>query len=110
MGEPLSHPKVFEWISDIRKKDCDIGIVLNPPSLNDEIPSNLIESRPNSITISFPSLQKDVFKKLCPIIPFEDALKRTLELVNLSRRKVGLRIASITTDINSDERKEHAGF
>ena len=110
MGEPLSHPKVFEWISDIRKKDCDVGIVVNPASLNDEISSNLIESRQNSITISFPSLQKDVFEKLCPMIPFEDALKRTLELVNLSRGKVGLRIASIATDINSDERKEYTSF
>jgi hypothetical protein len=84
--------------------------VVNPASLNDEISSNLIESRPNSITISFPSLQKDVFEKLCPMIPFEDALKRTLEPVDLSRGKVGLRIAGITTDINSDERKEYASF
>jgi hypothetical protein len=24
MGDPLSHPKFFEWIADIRKKDGDV--------------------------------------------------------------------------------------
>jgi Predicted Fe-S oxidoreductases len=110
MGDPLSHPRVFEWISDIRNKNCDVGIVINPASLNKEISQKLIESRPNSITISFPSIQKEVFEKLCPTVLFEDALKRTLELVDLSRGKVGLRIAGITTEINCDEQKEYVSF
>ncbi|KHE92524.1 MAG: radical SAM protein [Candidatus Scalindua rubra] len=110
MGDPLSHPRVFEWISGIRSKSCDVGIVINPASLNKEISQKLIESRPNSITISFPSIQKEVFEKLCPTVLFEDALKRTLELVDLSRGKVGLRITGITTEINSDEQKEYVSF
>ncbi len=110
MGDPLSHPHVFEWISDIRNKSCDVGIVINPESLNDNISQKLIESRPNSITVSFPSIQKEIFEKLCPMVPFEDALKRTLELVDLSRGKVGLRIAGILTEINSDEQKEFVRF
>jgi len=110
MGDPLSHPKVFKWISDIRKQNGDVGIVINPASLHERISQRLIESRPNSITISFPSIQKDVFEKLCPTITFEDALKRTLELVDLSRGNVGLRIAGIKTEINSDESEEYVSF
>jgi len=110
MGDPLSHPGVFEWISDIRKKNSDVGIVINPASLTEKISQRLIESRPNSITISFPSIQKEVFEKLCPMIAFEDALKRTLELVDLSRGNTGLRITGITTEINSDESEEYVSF
>jgi hypothetical protein len=110
MGDPLSHPKAFKWISDIRKKNCDVGIVINPTSLKKEISQKLIESRPNSITVSFPSIKKEVFEKLCPMVLFEDALKRTLELVDLSRGKVGLRIAGITTEINIDEPEEYVSF
>jgi hypothetical protein len=110
MGDPLSHPGVFEWISDIRKKNCDVGIVINPASLHEKISQRLIESRPNSITISFPSIQKEVFEKLCPMIAFEDALKRTLELIDLSRGNTGLRITGITTEINSDESEGYVSF
>ncbi len=110
MGDPLSHPRVFKWISDIRSKSCDVGIVINPASLNEEISRNLTESRPNSITVSFPSMQKEVFEKLCPTVLFEDALKHTLELADLTRGKVGLRVAGITTEINSDELKEYVRF
>jgi len=110
MGDPLSHPGVFEWISDIRKKNCDVGIVVNPESLTEKISQKLIESRPNSITISFPSMQKEVFEKLCPMIAFEDALKRTLELVDLSRGNTGLRITGITTKINKDESEKYVSF
>ncbi|MCP4252253.1 MAG: hypothetical protein GY775_02385 [Candidatus Scalindua sp.] len=74
MGDPLSHPNVFEWISDIHNKSCDVGIVINPESLNEGISQKLIESRPNSITVSFPGIQRDVFEKLCQMTPFEDAL------------------------------------
>ncbi len=44
------------------------------------------------------------------MIPFEDALKRTLELVDLSHGKVGLGIAGISTEINSDEQKDYVRF
>ena len=81
-------------------------IVINPASLHETISQRLSESRPNSITISFPSIQREVFEKLCLTITFEDALKQTRELVDLSRGNVGLRIAGIKTEINSDEPEE----
>jgi hypothetical protein len=110
MGDPLSHPNVFEWISEIRNKGCDVGVVVNPEALNESISQKLVESHPNSITVSFPSIQRDVFEKLCHMVPYEDALKRTLELANLSRGKVGLRVAGITTEISSDELRAFVRF
>ena len=110
MGDPLSHPNVFEWICDIRKKGVDVGIVINPASLNKEISQKLVESGLNSITLSFPSLRKSVFEKLCPKVSYDDAFKRTLELIDLARGNVGLRVTGIITGINTGEQEEYVSF
>jgi Radical SAM superfamily/Iron-sulfur cluster-binding domain len=110
MGDPLSHPKVFEWIFGIHEKDGDVGIVINPATLNKNISQKLIEARPNSITLSFPSIRKNVFERLCPKVSYDNALKRTLELIVLARGNVGLRVTGIITDINSGELEEYVGF
>jgi MoaA/NifB/PqqE/SkfB family radical SAM enzyme len=91
MGDPLSHPKVFERIIDIRLKGGDVGIVINPASLNEDISQKLVEAVPNSITLSFPSIRKRVFERLCPNVSFEDALKRAGELIDLARGKCGFK-------------------
>jgi len=110
MGDPLSHPSVFDWIHNIRQKGGDVGIVINPASINKQISRKLIEVRPNSVTISFPSIQKEVFEKLCPTVSYAEALRRTLELVDLSSDKVGLRVTSITTRINKNEHVQFVSF
>jgi len=110
MGDPLSHPNVFEWICDIRKKGVDVGIVINPASLNKEISQKLVGSGPNSITLSFPSLRRSVFEKLCPKVSYDDAFKRTLELIDLARGNVGLRVTGIITGINTGEQEEYVSF
>ena len=110
MGDPLSHPNIFEWIYDIREKGVDVGIVINPASLNKNISQKLIEVRPNSITLSFPSIRKKVFERLCPKVSYDNALKRTLELIDLARGNVGLRVTGIITDINSGEQEEYVSF
>jgi hypothetical protein len=110
MGDPLSHPNVFEWICDIRKKGVDVGIVINPASLNKEISQKLVGSDPNSITLSFPSLRKSVFEKLCPKVSYDDAFKRTLELIDLAGGNVGLRVVGIITGINTGEQEEYVSF
>ena len=110
MGDPLSHQNVFEWIYDIRDKGVDVGIVINPASLNKEISQKLVEFGPNSITLSFPSLQKSVFEKLCPKVSYDDAFKRTLELIDLARGNVGLRVTGIITGINTGEQEEYVSF
>ncbi len=110
MGDPLSHPSVFDWIHNIRKKGGDVGIVINPASINKQISRKLTEVRPNSVTVSFPCIQKEVFEKLCPTVSYVDALRRTLELVNLSSGKVGLRVTGITTKINKNEHEKFVNF
>ena len=110
MGDPLSHQNVFEWIYDIRDKGVDVGIVINPASLNKEISQKLVEFGPNSITLSFPSLQKSVFEKLCPKVSYDDAFKRTLELIDLARGNVGLSVTGIITGINTGEQEEYVSF
>ena len=110
MGGPLSHPNVFEWIYEIRRKGGDVGIVVNPASLNKEISQKLVDSNPNSITLSFPSIRKKVFERLCPKVSYDNALKRTLELIDLARGNVGLRVTGIITDINSGEQEEYVSF
>ncbi|MCF6148287.1 MAG: radical SAM protein [Candidatus Kuenenia sp.] len=110
MGDPLSHPMVFEWIREIRGNKGDVGIVVNPASLGDNISHALIQARPNSITLSFPSIRKEVFEKLCPQIPFDLAIERARELINLSTGNVGLRISGILTEMNPDEHEVYVFF
>jgi hypothetical protein len=110
MGDPLLHPSVFDWIHNIRMKGGDVNIVINPASINKQISIKLIEARPNSVTVSFPSIQQDVFEKLCPTVSYVDALTRTLELVDLFRDKAGLRVTGITTRINGNEQEQFASF
>jgi len=110
MGDPLSHPKVFEWIYDIREKGVDVGIVINPASLNKEISQKLVKSKPNSITVSFPSIRKKVFERLCRNISYDDAFKRILELIVFARGNVGLRVTGIITGINTGEQDEYVSF
>ncbi|MEE1507545.1 MAG: SPASM domain-containing protein, partial [Candidatus Neomarinimicrobiota bacterium] len=94
----------------IRKKGVDVGIVINPASLNKEISQKLVGSDPNSITLSFPSLRKSVFEKLCPKVSYDDAFKQTLELIDLAGGNVGLRVAGIITGINTGEQEEYVSF
>ncbi|MFQ5963282.1 MAG: radical SAM/SPASM domain-containing protein [Candidatus Scalinduaceae bacterium] len=110
MGDPLSHPKVFEWIYDIRHKGGDAGIVVNPASLNDNISRKLVEAKPNSITLSFPSVRKEVFERLCPKTSFDDALERAQKLNSLTIGNVGLRVVGLITEINEDEPGEYLNF
>ena len=110
MGDPLLHPKVFEWISDIRCRGGDVGIVVNPASLNDNISQELIKSRLNSITISFPSVRKEIFERLCPNVSFGVALERVRDIISLAQEKIGLKVTGIITEINQGEHDEYVGF
>jgi hypothetical protein len=87
-----------------------VGIVINTASLNNNISQKLIEAQPNSITLSFPSIRKKVFERLCSKVSYDNALKRTLELIDLARGNVGLRVTGIITDINSGEQEEYVSF
>lgn len=110
MGDPLLHPNVFDWIDDLRLSGGDIGVVVNPASLYSHNPRKLVNASPNSITLSFPSLQERVFERLCPNVSFSDAFGRTKELIALARGNVGLRIQGILTEWNRDETDRYVSF
>jgi len=110
MGDPLLHPKVFDYIYYIRRRGGDVGIVANPASLSVNNSQKLMEVRPNSVTLSFPSIKKNVFEKLCPNINFNEALKRVKQLIGLAQGKVGVRMTGIITEINRDEPDEYVRF
>ncbi|MDR4497220.1 MAG: radical SAM protein [Candidatus Scalindua sp.] len=110
MGDPLLHPKVFEWICSVRLRGGIIGVVVNPDALHSRNSRKLVKAGPNSITLSFPSLREKVFERLCPSISFSDALNRAKELIGLARGNVGLRVMGIQTDINRNESVEYASF
>jgi len=110
MGDPLSHQNIFKWIYEIRRKGGDVGVVANPVSLSYDISRKLAEAQPNSITLSFPSIRQEVFERLCPRVSYEDAQRRALELINLARGSIGLRVTGIITEINRDESSEFVSF
>ncbi|MDR4506765.1 MAG: radical SAM protein [Candidatus Brocadiaceae bacterium] len=110
MGDPLLHPMIFDWIRDIRRRGGDVGIVVNPASLRKEHIRELIESGPNFITLSFPSLRKDVFERLCPEVSFDIAIERSELLIRLARGNVGLNVTGILTELNRDERDTYGNF
>ncbi len=103
MGDPLLHPDYDRFIMLAKDHDIDVGMVINPTSLNNEHIERIINAKPNSVLISFPSLRKDVFECLCPGISLEDALELTKILVEKARNKIGIRISGILTGLNSDE-------
>lgn len=110
MGDPLLHPKVFDWVRAIRQAGSEIGIVVNPASLGSDNICKLVEARPNSISVSFPSIKKSAFEKLCPNVSFDVALQRTLKLAGLARGNVGLRVLGVITELNSGEHEEFVRF
>ncbi|GJQ60900.1 MAG: hypothetical protein D8M57_15370 [Candidatus Scalindua sp. AMX11] len=110
MGDPLFHPMVFDWIKSVRLNGGAIGIVVNPTSLHGHNSRKLVDARPNSITLSFPSLQKKIFEQLCPNISFPVALSRSMELIGLARGDVGLRIQGVLTDRNRGETEHFVSY
>ncbi|WP_169703755.1 radical SAM protein [Candidatus Kuenenia stuttgartiensis] len=110
MGDPLSHPMVFEWIRELRGSGGDVGIVVNPASLGDTISPALVQARPNVITLSFPQLEKRCFWNIVPGTPYDQAIARAMELINLSAGNVGLRITGIRTEMNQDEHEAYERF
>lgn len=103
MGDPLLHPKVFQFIKAIRKKGGNVGIVINPKSLNSNVIDNIIKAGPNIIKVSFPSLQKDVFERLFPELTFKQGLDLTNELIKNANGSVGIQITGIITGMNLNE-------
>ncbi len=114
MGDPLLHPRVFEFIECLNRLGIKNGIVINPATIlakGKGLKEELLSSRPGSLTISFPSVRKGVFEKLMPGVDFKEALSIALELAGLFReRGCGVRVSGLVTGINQDEAPHFRSF
>lgn len=110
MGDPLLHPQVFDFISFIRQSGLQVSIVINPNSLDDNKTKKLISSRPNVIKVSFPSVNEQVYNLLNPRSNFNDALSKTLKLIECAKNKVSIKILGTRTKLNQDEVGEFSRF
>lgn len=111
MGDPLSHPGVYDFCREHRGKGGAVAIVVHPASLRDANACRLlVEARPNTVTVSFPSARPEIFERLCPSISFEEALSIARGLIRRARGRVGVQIAGIRTLINRDETETYLAF
>ncbi|MEW6443338.1 MAG: radical SAM/SPASM domain-containing protein [bacterium] len=111
MGDPLRHPDVFRFCTALRGHGADVRMVVNPASLRDAgTLRDLVECRPNSVLLSFPSSRKAVFEQICPALSFEDALEAARTLIALARGKVGVRVSGVRTALNREEAGDFVRF
>lgn len=113
MGDPLLHPLLPEFIGLLREAGHETGVVVHPASLRSNFggesgADRLVRCLPDSVTVSFPSIRRDVFERLCPSITMDEALE---EVLAFSRRAgMRVRVSGILTGLNSDEGREYRDF
>lgn len=113
MGDPLSHPRLFDYIEILSQSGLKFGLVINPKGLlrDRSALSRLRDSRVPSVTISFPSTRKGVFEALLPGCTFDAALELTLALHASIKAHGGiLRVQGILTSWNRDEGRQYLDF
>jgi len=111
MGDPLLHPHAFDFCRELRGRGADVSVLVNAGSLaRFADPEKMVLAGPNSLLVSFPSARKEAFRRLCPGVPFEEALAATRTLARLARGRVSVRVSGLRTRINTDEAGEFTRF
>lgn len=113
MGDPLTHPDCFRFIRELKRCGFKTGIVVSIASLirmGEGCIEALIESAPNQITLSVPSIRKEIFTRICPGIDLSRIEPVISRLADGCRGKVGLRASGILTRLNGDEKGEYKRF
>ena len=64
LGEPILHPKIFEFLFALKKRGIETGITTNGLLLSPEVVSKLIESHVDLIQISFHATSKEQYNKI----------------------------------------------
>ncbi len=113
MGDPLRHRGLPDVIARLRSAGHQTGVVVHPASLQNRIRGrtgmeHLLLNAPDSITVSFPSVRKEVFQKLFPDVSIESALEQVLILGKMSPSPV--RVSGLLTALNPDETEEYRAF
>jgi hypothetical protein len=104
LGDPLLHPRVYDFIEALTSRGSPPLVFVNPGSLTPARIDRLVNSAPGGINVSFHSLRPEVFTALMPHIPFEDALAATFDLIELARgHRIEVQVGGIATLLNADE-------
>jgi hypothetical protein len=104
MGDPLAHPAFDVFMGRLRSAGLDVGAVVHPASIRDAgILTRLLEAGPNQVTLSFPSVRREAFERLCPSISFDDALHAARRLITAAKGRCGVRVSGLATRLNPDE-------
>ncbi len=111
MGDPLLHRALPDFIGQASDAGHQTGVVAHPASLmarNGLV--RLLSNPPGTITVSFPSVRRHVFERLCPSISMEHALEQVKLLADRTAGRCTIRISGIICRLNRDEADEFRDF
>ncbi len=111
MGDPLLHRALPDFIGQAMEAGHQTGVVVHPASLM--APNGLVRllsNPPITITVSFPSVRRHVFERLCPSISMEQALEQVRLLADRTAGRCTIRISGIICRLNRDEADEFRDF
>ncbi len=105
MGNPLLHPEFKEIVGFYRDFGKEkIGVVVNVNSLCSEVVDTLIESRPDFIEISFPTIDPDLYEKLNPGLSLTMAIEALAKFCLKRGSKIGITICGIHTSFEKSSK------
>jgi hypothetical protein len=103
-GDPLLHPKVYDFIATLTRLGSPPLVFVNPGSLTPGNIERLVASAPGGINISMHSLRPEAFAALMPHIPFDEALGAAFELIaRATSNGIEVQVGGIATRFNEDE-------
>lgn len=113
MGDPLRHSGLVDFVARVREAGHETGVVAHPASLKNINNGSgglehMLINAPNSITVSFPSVRRDVFHRLMPDTDFEEAFEQVLML--REKCSATVRVSGILTSLNVNEEEEYRAF
>jgi radical SAM protein with 4Fe4S-binding SPASM domain len=85
-GEPLLDPTLIEKIKYAKSKGMYVAFYSNASLLNEKWARELIESKLDSITISFDGYSKETYEKIRKNLKFETVKENILGLINLKNK------------------------
>jgi len=92
MGEPLLHPRIFEMIAYIKKKNPNqpVEFSTNASLLTEEVGNKLIESGLDILNLSIDAVSKEIYEKIRIGLDYEKTMKniyKFLELIGRNKNK-----------------------
>lgn len=108
MGDPLLHPELPEFIRYLKMKSLRVSLVVNIASLSGldkEIIDKVIDSEPDNITISVPSIEEESLKEIYDKSIDIEKIKMFFDYISKFHRiKTRFRVSAIITDLNENVR------